>query len=175
VWTRVSRGLEATEQTFLRETVAYPEDSVGHLMSRQVATIRESLTVQETIVLLREQGERPRLTDRLFVLDARHVLRGVVPVTALLTAEPTRPVAELVATDAPVFAPTAPASDAVAAFERYDLVSAPVVDDRGKLLGRVTIDAIMDFARAPEIGSSMAAASSTTGHAWRAWSTMMRR
>ncbi len=147
-WSVASRGLEVAEQSFLRETVAYPDESVGHLMSRQVTTVRESMRVAEAIADLRRRDELPRLTDRLFVVDARHVLRGVVPLGALLQADPGRGVADLMLTETPIFGPHEPASAAIKAFERYDLVSAPVVDDRGKLLGRLMIDAIMDVARA---------------------------
>lgn len=147
-WSLASRELAVPDQAFLRESVAYPEHSVGHLMSRHAATVRDSLTVEDALRELRQPDALPSLTDRLFVIDARHVLRGVVPLTTLLAASPAVRIADLMATETPVFGPTEPASRAVTAFEKYDLVSAPVVEERGKLVGRVTIDAIMDYARA---------------------------
>jgi magnesium transporter len=81
------------------------------------------------------------------VLDARHVLRGAVPVTRLLVAPPDAPVTSIMDSDAPVFAVTDDARAAATAFERYDLVSAAVTDDRGKLVGRLTADVILDFLR----------------------------
>lgn len=154
-WQMVCRGLDLTDQAFVRESVSFPEGSVGHLMVRQVATVRYRTTVGEALAELRHQDELPLLTDRIFVIDERHVLRGVVPLTALIRAEPALTIPEIMVTDTPTFGPAEPAGDAVKAFERYELVSAPVVDDRGKLLGRLTIDTIMEFARAEAARASL--------------------
>ena len=96
---------------------------------------------------LRARGELPPQTDRVFVVDARHVLVGTVPLQALLVQPPSALVAAAMTPDTPTFGPLDDASGAVKAFERYDLVSAPVVDDRGKLIGRLTVDAAMDVMR----------------------------
>jgi magnesium transporter len=148
VWHEASRSLDAGEQSFLRATVAYPEDSIGHLMSGEVADIRESGTLQEAMDDLRRRGALPDHTDRLYVVDLRRVLRGAVSLADLLRHDPQAPVARVMTTDVVTFKPDEPIDSAVKAFERYDLISAPVVDDRGKLLGRLSVDVVMDWVRA---------------------------
>jgi magnesium transporter len=141
----VTRALTAPQQTWVR--TAYPAGSVGQLMSPEVATTPEHRTCGEVLEDLRTGGELPPQTDGLFALDARHVFRGVLPLRVLLTSTPSARVSEVMSSEAPVFLPEQPAYQAAGAFERYDLVSAPVVDERGKLVGRITVEAVMDFLR----------------------------
>lgn len=143
----VSRALDAGEQGRLQSSISWPEDSVGHLMSYEVVAIRDVHTVAAALAELRARGELPDHTDRLFVVDARNLLQGAVAIAALLVASPDQPVTALLLPDLLTFAPDEAAESAARAFERYDLVSAPVVDDRGKLIGRVTVDAVLDFIR----------------------------
>jgi magnesium transporter len=85
--------------------------------------------------------------DHLYVVDVRHVLRGVVPLHVLLVSDPATPIASTMRDDVQVFRALDDVHDVAKAFERYDLVSAPVVDDRGKLVGRVAVEAVMDLLR----------------------------
>ena len=96
---------------------------------------------------MRERGELPPQTDHVFVVDARHVLRGTIPLPSLLVQPPSAPVAGLTVEEFVSFKADDEATSAVGVFERYDLVSAPVVDERGKLVGRLTVDAVMDVMR----------------------------
>jgi magnesium transporter len=143
----VSRSLGDIEQSLLEQTIAYPEDSVGNLMSREVAVVRESQTVEEVLADLRQRGMLPEHTDRLYVVDARNVLRGALGLQTLLTSQPSTTIESLMDRDPLAYVPEEPAAEAVKAFERYDLVSAPVVNERGKLVGRLLVDAVMDFIR----------------------------
>ncbi len=143
----VSRNLPARDRDWLQTTMAYPEDRVGRLMSQDVLTVRESQRVEQVLRLLRGREDLPPNTDSLFVVDARHQLKGVLPLRALLLNDPERPAGELKLTDPVVFDADEAADDAARAFERYDLISAPVVNERGKLLGRLTVDAVVDFIR----------------------------
>jgi len=127
--------------------MAYTEDQVGHLMSQDVLTVRENQRVEQVLRLLRGREDLPPNTDCLFVVDARHLLKGVLPLQALLLNEPQTSVAELMLTDSVVFNATDNADDAARAFERYDLVSAPVVNERGRLVGRLTVDEVVDYIR----------------------------
>jgi magnesium transporter len=144
----VSRSLGDIEQSLLQQTIAYPADSVGDLMSREVAVVRESQTVEDVLGDLRQRGTLPEQTDRLFVVDARNVLRGSLGLQTLLTSQPAVTVESVMDRDPLSYAPEEPAAQAVKAFERYDLLSAPVVNERGKLVGRLTVDAVMDYIRA---------------------------
>ncbi|HLG59131.1 MAG TPA: magnesium transporter [Vicinamibacterales bacterium] len=147
VLTEVSRALESADRQAFEESIQYDEDRVGHHMTRECVMVAETSTIQQVIEELRSRGELPPQTDRIFVVDARHILRGSVPLQTLLVKDPTLPVIGAVVADTVSFDPGDQVNQAVKAFERYDLVSAPVVDDRGKLVGRLTVDTVMDFVR----------------------------
>ena len=142
-----SRQLDAGERSWLDQSRAHGKDAVAGLMSPEVVFIREDQTVDDALVHLRQRGELPPQTDRLFVVDARNVLKGSVPLQALLLTDPRQPATAITGTDDVTFRPDDDAEEAAQAFERYNLVSAPVVDDRNKLIGRLTVEAVMDFNR----------------------------
>ena len=131
----------------LQSAMSYPEYSVGALMDFDIVTIREDITLEVVLRYLRRIGKLPDHTDKLFVVDRESRLRGVLPLKRLVVNDPEASVEEVMADDAVVFHPEEEASDASQAFERYDLVTAPVVDDNNKLVGRLTVDAVMDFIR----------------------------
>ncbi|MEZ5286454.1 MAG: magnesium transporter [Vicinamibacterales bacterium] len=116
-------------------------------MSREWVAVPDTDTVGGTLDELRRRGELPPQTDHVYVVDARQVLRGLVPLPALLVRDPSTAIASLVLDEAVTFTPTSDVNDAVNAFERYDLISAPVLDGRGKLVGRLTVDTVMDVLR----------------------------
>ena len=147
VLARVSGAFESADRTMFEDSRLYQDDSVGFFMTREWVAVPETHTVERAIQDLRALGELPAQTDRLFVVDARHVLVGSVPLQALLVQPPDAPILEVMNRDTSTFGPLDPAADAVKVFERYDLVSAPVVDDRGKIVGRITVDAAMDVMR----------------------------
>ncbi len=144
---QVAVALESSERSVFEESIQYGEQSVGHYMTREWVEINERRSVGDALIELRQRGSLPPQTDRLFVVDARHVLCGTIPLPVLLVQEPTATVVGLVEEDIVSFKPSDEASDAAAVFQRYDLVSAPVLDDRGKLVGRLTVDAAMDVLR----------------------------
>jgi magnesium transporter len=143
----VSRALASADRQAFEESIQYDEEQIGHHMTREWVMVSESSTVHQAIEELRRLGELPLQTDRIFVGDARHVFRGSIPLPTLLVKDPSSPVIGAVSADTVTFEPTEHVHQAVKAFERYDLVSAPVVDDRGKLVGRLTVDTVMDLAR----------------------------
>jgi magnesium transporter len=143
----VMQSLGTGDRSLLRETISYPEESVGELMSRDVAAVRESQTVAEVLADLRLRRELPTPLDRIFVVDARNLLRGAVSLEALVLGQPDQTMAQLMDADPLAFRPDETAAHAARAFERYNLVSAPVINDRGKLVGRLTVDSVMDFIR----------------------------
>ncbi len=147
VLAEVLQTLTAHDRDWVQSTMAYPEDRVGHLMSPDVLTVRESQRVEQVLWLLRGRDDLPPNTDSLFVVDARHQCKGVLPLRALLLNDPGKQVDELRLADPVVFGANDSADEAARAFERYDLVSAPVVNERGKLVGRLTVDAVMDYIR----------------------------
>lgn len=137
--------LDDANRVLLRRSSAYPVGSVGHLMSHDVAAVRASETATDVIAELRQRGQLPAHSDPLFVVDRRNILRGALSLQALLLAEASTPVSDIMEGEVVSFAPDQPAGGAAKAFERYNLVSAPVVTDRGKLIGRLTVDSVVDF------------------------------
>jgi magnesium transporter len=154
----VSASLGSGDQSLLQESIAYPDHSVGHLMTSDVPRVRETATVAEVIAELRSRQDLPGELDRLFVVDVRQVLRGVVSLQALILSEPGARMATIMTPDPLAFRPEDSAPQAARAFERYDLLSAPVVNERGKLMGRLTIGAVMDFVRSAADADALAMA-----------------
>jgi len=140
-------GLSIEELEHLRAAMSYPEDSVGARMDFEVLTIRDDLTLEAALVYLRRFDALPEQTDQVFVVDRDDILKGSLPLDRLLLNQPESRVVDVMRTDLLSLQPNDPAGEAAQAFERYDLVSAPVVDRRGKLLGRLTVNEVVDFIR----------------------------
>lgn len=140
-------SLDSQNRARLQSAMSYPEDSVGGLMDFDMVMIREDISLEVVLRYLRRLGELPNHTDKLFVVDRNDHFRGVLPLKRLLVSDPDTEVAELMASDAVIFHPDDEAGEAASAFERYDLVSAPVVTQGNKLVGRLTVDVMMDFIR----------------------------
>ena len=143
----VFRSLPVEEREQLRAAMSYPEDSVGALMDFDMVTIREDVTLEVVLRYLRRLDELPGHTDQLFVVDRDEHLKGVLPLNRLLVSDPDTEVAAVMSTEILKLRPDDKAQQAAHAFERYDLVSASVVDVEGRLVGRVTVNAVMDFIR----------------------------
>ncbi|PKO52402.1 MAG: magnesium transporter [Betaproteobacteria bacterium HGW-Betaproteobacteria-2] len=140
-------SLDAGNRERLQSALSYPEDAVGALMDFDIVTIREDISLEVALRYLRRIGNLPDHTDKLFVVDRHDVLHGVLPLKRIVVSDPELGVDEVMADDAVVFHPEDKATDAAKAFERYDLVTAPVVDENNKLIGRLTVDTVMDFIR----------------------------
>lgn len=140
-------SLDAQNRERLQSALSYPDDAVGALMDFDIVTIREDITLEVALRYLRRLGTLPDHTDKLFVVDRADILRGVLPLKRMVVHELDVNVADVMAEDAVVFHPEDVADEAAKAFERYDLVTAPVVDSNHKLVGRITVDAVMDYIR----------------------------
>jgi magnesium transporter len=143
----VFRSLSVEEREQLRAAMSYAEDSVGALMDFDMVEIREDVTLEVVLRYLRRLDEMPDHTDQLFVVDRAAHLQGLLPVNRLLVSPAESLVADVMSRDFVQFNPAESAQDAAAAFERYDLVSAPVVDDDGRLVGRMTVNTVVDYIR----------------------------
>jgi magnesium transporter len=143
----VFRSLSAEDREQVRAAMSYPEESVGSIMDFDMVTVREDVTLEAVLRYLRLFDELPDHTDQLFVVDREEHLKGVLPLNRLLVSDPDTEVGAVMQTDFIDLQPDDFAEEAAQAFERYDLVSAPVVDDNHKLIGRVTINTVVDFIR----------------------------
>ncbi|SIQ09495.1 magnesium transporter [Aquipseudomonas alcaligenes] len=140
-------SLDAQQRERVRSALSYEDDQVGALMDFEMVTIREDVSLEVVLRYLRRLKELPGHTDKLFVVDYDGVLKGVLPIKRLLVNDPDKQVGEVMASDPVSFQPGEDAHDAAQAFERYDLISAPVVDGEGRLIGRLTIDEMVDLIR----------------------------
>jgi magnesium transporter len=140
-------SLDAQKRARLQSALSFPEDSVGALMDYEMVTIRADVTLEVALRYLRRLGELPDQLDKLFVIERDDQLIGVLPLKRLLTTDPEATVAAVMVEDFVSFQPDDDAHEAAQAFERYDLVMAPVVDAQNRLIGRLTVDAVVDYIR----------------------------
>ncbi|NIH12305.1 MAG: magnesium transporter [Serratia symbiotica] len=141
---RLLTSLEPEQRAQVREMSHYGKDTVGWMMDFELVTVRPDVTLGAVHRFLRMRKTIPDATDKLFVTDRKNTLLGELPLTAVLLNDPETPVCEAMDHDPTRFQPEDKADEAAGAFERYDLISAPVIDAKGKLMGRLTIEEIVD-------------------------------
>ncbi len=144
---KILRSLNSQERQNLNAILSYQDNKVGALMDFGMITIRDDLNLKAIIAYIRKLGKLPSHTDKLFVVDQHDKVQGILPLQRLLTHLPSQQVADVMVTDFIHFQIDQEAAEAARAFERYDLISAPVVDSEGKLQGRLCVDNIIDFIR----------------------------
>jgi len=140
----VQKGLTEQERAQLLEAMGYPEGTVGAMMDFEMVRVRENVSLEVVLRYLRRLQELPDHTDQIFVVDRQDKLQGTLPISVLLVSEPDALVSSTMLTEYLSLNPLDSDAEAAGAFERYDLVSAPVTDDLGRLIGRVTIDEVVD-------------------------------
>lgn len=131
----------------VEEVLAYPEDTAGGLMNTDTVTIRPDINVETVLRYLRRRKDIPEMTDTLFVVSRKDSYIGVLPLTRLLTADPGVLVREIMQTDVEPIRADMPDESVARLFEQLDLISAPVINEEGRLLGRITIDDVVDVIR----------------------------
>ena len=131
----------------IEQVLQYPERSAGALMDTSTITIRSDISLEVVLRYLRRHDSLPDATDNLLVVDAQGKFIGLLPLAKLLVSNPALLVREVMATDVSVFQVDQDADEVAEIFERQDLVSAPVVDSNNFLLGRITIDDVVDLIR----------------------------
>jgi len=138
---------DVEDRAELQAALSHPEGTVGALMDFEVVSIREDVTCEVALRYLRHYDELPPQTDAVFVVDREDHLKGALPLNKLLVTDPEVEVAGLYDRDVMSFTPEEDADEAAEAFDRYDLVCAPVVDAQGKVIGRITVDAVLEYVR----------------------------
>lgn len=149
-------ALEANERHWVTQTIAYPEGTVGDNMSRDSLTVGEQCSIDEAIERVRSAPELPPQTDKLFVINRHRQLVGIVPLIDLMRHPGHTLIRDCMEKDVVTFTPGDDAEDAGQAFERYDLISAPVVDEQRRLVGRLRVETIMDYLREVAEGQALA-------------------
>ena len=152
----VVQALPAEERERLRAALSYPEGSVGALMDFDHVAVREDVTLEAVTRYLRRMDELPDHTDQLFVVDRDQVLKGTLALPRLIVTDLDVEVSRVMVPESVKLFPQDRAEDAASAFERYDLVSAAVVDAAGRLIARLTVDAVFDYIREKSAESQLA-------------------
>ena len=138
------RNMDQQDRERLSQVLSWPEDSAGGLMNTDTVSVRSDVSLEVVQRYLRMRGELPDRTDRLIVVDRNDRFLGTVTLVSLLTDDPLKSVGASLDPEAPRIAPDMPAREVSQLFRDRDLVSAAVVDDSGRLLGRITIDDVVD-------------------------------
>ena len=154
----VLKSMDRENRERLEQVLSYPEDSAGRLLNPDVITVRADVTVDVVLRYLRLRGEMPEHTDHLFVVSRRHQYLGRIPLSARLTHEPATPINELIDDEQPAIAVAETESEVARQFSDHDWLSAPVVDNNNILLGRITIDDVVDIIREKAEHQAMGAA-----------------
>lgn len=147
VITEAMDSRDEEEQEQIRSALSYEDDQVGAIMDFEFVSIRDDVTCEVVLRYLRAYKELPEHTDKIFVVDDDKRLVGVLPIRILLVSKADTPVSEVMSTDVVKFKPEDDTEDVAQSFERYDLVTAAVVDEEDHLVGRLTIDEIVDVIR----------------------------
>ncbi|MEH0875769.1 magnesium transporter [Pectobacterium cacticida] len=141
---RILTSLEPKQRAQLRAAINYDEDCLGHMMDFKLITVRGDVTLAAVQRYLRYRKTIPESTDKLFVTDRKNTLLGELSLANILLHPPSTQVDEVMDAQPLKFQPEDNVEDAAGAFERYNLISSAVVDSKGKLMGRLTIEDILD-------------------------------
>jgi len=143
----VLRTMDKQHRDRLESVLAYPEDTAGGLMNLDVLTVRADVTLEVVQRFLRRLGQIPEKTNRIFVVDRDNRYVGMLRLADLLISEPTDRVQTHILRDEAGILATTPSHQVARLFEQRNLISAPVIDETGRLLGRITIDDVVDVIR----------------------------
>ena len=144
----VLNSLDQQRRDRLEIALAYPEDTAGALVNSDTVSVRPEVTLDVVMRFLRRYKDGlPNLTDNLIVVNRAGRYLGILYLSNLLTHDPDESVAEAMTLDVQPILATTNARDVAKRFEAHDLVSAPVIDDQGQVLGRITVDDVMDLIR----------------------------
>ncbi|MFT5033075.1 MAG: magnesium transporter [Bermanella sp.] len=143
----VLASMDHQDRHRVEHILSYGEDTAGGLMNTDTITVRPNITLDVTLRFLRRHENLPEMTDHLIVVSRSDDYIGVLPLRKILVSDPSVTVREIMSTDIEAIPANMAASEVAKLFERHDWVSAPVVDEHGTLLGRITIDDVVDVIR----------------------------
>ena len=155
---QVLQSLDGQEQERLRQVLAYDEDCAGGLMNVDVVTVRPDVSLEVVTRYLRVRGEIPDGTDSIFVVNRHDEYLGSLYLSRLLTSDPDTPVSDIMSSDILPIPAQTPSAEVVWEFEHRDLLSAAVVDEDYRVVGRITVDDVVDEIRDEAEHSLMSAA-----------------
>lgn len=143
----VLRSMDVQDRERVEAVLFYPEDSAGGLMDTDTITVRADISLDVVLRYLRMHPKIPAMTDNLPVVSRNGIVVGILAINKLLVSDPAASVRETMDTDVFTITADMPETEVARLFERHDLISTPVVDKDGRLLGRITIDDVVDVIR----------------------------
>jgi len=143
----VLAGMDKQNRRQLEQILSWPEDSAGGLMNVDAVTVRADVSLEVVLRYLRSRGELPEHLDRLVVVNRYGRYLGILPVNTVLTSDPSTSVSAVMDREVEPLTPLTLATEVARLFEDHDLISQVVVDDDGHVLGRITIDDVVDVIR----------------------------
>lgn len=147
VTAQILEAMDDQNRQRIEAVLSFGEDTAGGLMNPDSVTVRPDISLDVVLRYLRLHESLPDMTDSILVVNRADKFIGVIPLTKLLISDPSMSVRDAMLTDVTAIPANTPASEVATIFERQDLVSAPVIDEEGRLLGRVTIDDVVDVIR----------------------------
>jgi len=141
------QNMTDADRDWIKDAQGYDASMTGYLMTKECLLIEQDKNVDEVIAYIRGEEKLPAQTDKIFVTDKRGHLNGILPLDRLLLHQGNTIIRDIMIENFISFSPYDDSSQAAKAFERYNLVSAPVINERGRVLGRITVDVIMDYLR----------------------------
>ncbi|MDB2386697.1 magnesium transporter [Shewanella sp.] len=147
IFNEVLQSMSAQDRVRVAQALSYPEDTAGSIMNTDTVTLRPDVNIDVILRYLRIRGELPAATDMLYVVDKQDRVLGGVRIADLLTCNPDASIKAIMADDVEPIPVSMADNEVAQLFERHDWVSAPVVDENNRLLGRITIDDIVDVIR----------------------------
>ena len=127
--------------------LTFPENTAGGLLNTDVISVRPNNSIEEVIIYLRDQGKLPENTDKIFVVNDDNEYLGELSISEIITSNPLMIVREIMETEILPINVSLDDKEVATLFERNDLISSSVIDEEGKLIGRITIDDVVDVIR----------------------------
>ena len=143
----VLQAMTTQDRQRVTSALSYPENTAGGLMNTDTITVRARHSIDVVLRYLRRHDEIPDMTDNLYVVNRSDEFIGILPLAKILVSDPNKTVRDIMLSDVKAIPVDMPDDEVARRFERKDWVSAPVVNEDGKLLGRITIDDIVDVIR----------------------------
>ena len=144
---KILSNMSKVDRQRIEMGLVFPENTAGGLLNTDVISVRPNNSIKEVINYLRDQKELPESTDKIFVVNSKNYYLGELPISKIITTDPKMIVREIMDTDIPAIDVDLKDKDVATIFERNDLISSAVIDLNGQLIGRITIDDVVDVIR----------------------------
>ena len=144
---KILSNMSKVDRQRIEMGLTYPENTAGGLLNTDVISVRPNNSIKEVLSYLRDQKKLPENTDKIFVVNNDNNYLGEIPVSKIITTDPVMNVREIMETDMPAIDVNLEDKDVATIFERNNLISSAVIDHKGQLIGRITIDDVVDVIR----------------------------